>query len=133
MGRVFIKGALASLVFAAMCGSAYAAPLTFTVLKLKNGWTAYSSTRVPAAAIDANDIVHLEGGMQQISGSNQIAFVLPAKFRPSASVYIPVDLINGKIGRVNIFPDGNVYISAAANYSDAQSFTSLEGVTYPKN
>ena len=84
MGRVFIKGALASLVFAAMCGSAYAAPLTFTVLKLKNGWTAYSSTRVPAAAIDANDIVHLEGGMQQISGSNQLAFLLPAKFRPTS-------------------------------------------------
>jgi hypothetical protein len=127
------KGALASLIFAAICGSAYAAPLTFTVLKPKNGWTAYGyDTRVAAAAVDNNDVVHLEGAIAQPTGSDPIAFILPAKFRPAAEVYITVDQYGGATGRLDIYADGTVHVQGI-DYSLAQGFTSLEGVTFPKN
>ena len=70
--------------------------------------------------------------MYEATGNNPVVFILPAKFRPNNYVYVPVNLLDSATGRLAIFPDGSVYI-VAANPSDAQTFTSLEGVTYPRN
>ena len=104
--------------------------LTFENLALENGWTTYVDTRAPAAALDAQGIVHLRGGIYQPSGSIPIVFTLPPQLRPSTGVYVPVDLVNGHPGRLAIEPGGTVYVIAAGPTSDARAFTSLEGVTF---
>ncbi|HYH59956.1 MAG TPA: hypothetical protein VD790_12170 [Thermoleophilaceae bacterium] len=104
--------------------------LVFENLTLVNNWAAYGSgTHTPAAALDGMGVVHLRGAMFT-TGANSTAFVLPAKFRPAKSVYVSTTLINGKPGRVNIAPSGATAIQAGEAFADAQSFTSLDGVTY---
>jgi hypothetical protein len=102
--------------------------LTFENLTLEHGWTTYLETRPPAAALDAQGIVHLRGGMSD--GSSPIVFTLPAQLRPATNVYVPVDLVNGHPGRLSIDPDGTVVVVAANGFTDAKAFTSLEGVTF---
>jgi hypothetical protein len=102
--------------------------LSFENLTLENGWTTYPDTRPPAAALDAQGIVHLRGGMSD--GSSPIVFTLPPRLRPSSDVYIPVDLVNGHPGRLSIQDDGTAYVVAAGLWTDAKAFTSLEGVTF---
>ena len=104
--------------------------LEFENLTLVNGWNEYSPlTHAPAAALDAMGVVHLRGAMETTENI-AIAFVLEAKFRPAKKVYVGVDLINGKPGRLIIEPDGTAYVQSANLFADAQGFTSLEGVTY---
>jgi hypothetical protein len=131
---------IASHVFA-MCvmlttlgGDAAADPLDFKRLALINGWERYTefATRPPGVAIDSNDVVHLRGAIAQPTGTVDVPFVLPRKYRPQANVYVPVDLANGKPGMLTIRPSGNVSVVSAANTSDAQIFTSLEGVKYSR-
>lgn len=133
--RHFAAFSLAALVVtAAPTSSTFAAALTYTLLPLINSWTYDGdTTRKPSAALDAENVVHLRGAMRLTSGSSQEPFVLPVKFRPNKIVYIGVSLINGKPGRLNIFPSGIVAIQAAYNTVDAFNFTSLEGVTFSKN
>ena len=135
IARSFAALALASLLSAgAAVGQAAAAALTFTPLPLINNWTTYNSaTRVPTAALDSENIVHLRGAMRLNSGDNINPFILPPKFRPNKLVFVGISLINGRAGRLNIYPSGKVVIQAAGDIDDAFSFTSLEGVTYAKN
>ncbi len=71
--------------------------------------------------------------MKQTSGSVALAFTLAPKFRPSRDVYIHVNTLFGRPGRVNIHKNGDVFVQAAGTFDDAQGFTSLEGVSYSKN
>jgi hypothetical protein len=129
-----LKHVLATAVtLAAIGGAATAEPLDFKNLNILNGWARYSlDTRIPAVALDSNDVVHLRGAIYQASGSTAIAFVLPKIYRPQSTVYVSVGLINGKPGRVIIHHDGTVIVHSAGAYTDAQNFTSLEGVTYSR-
>jgi len=105
--------------------------LSFENLPLLHDWEMYPNTRPPAAALDAQGIVHLRGGMyQQPAGSSPYPFELPERFRPSSDVFVAVDLLNGHPGRLSIKADGSVFIIAAGPYTDAKQFTSLEGVTF---
>jgi hypothetical protein len=123
---------IAVAVSAAFAPTAGAASLDFTSLHLKNGWTPYhGETRKPKIARDSDGIVHLEGTLQQKTGSKNLAFHLPDKFTPSRKVFVPVDLDVANKGRLVIQPSGDVHIEAEQSYSDAQLFTSLEGVTFP--
>jgi hypothetical protein len=97
-------------------------------LTLKNGWTTtVYGTRAPAARLSAG-VVRLEGAMS--GGTDPYAFNLPAAFRPAQDVYLPIDLCGGRKGRLYIQSTGDAYIYSEVNFSDAQCFTSLEGVTY---
>jgi len=50
---------------------------------------------------------------------------------PSATVYAPVDLCNSTKGRLMIQTDGTATVSAdGGTWSNAQCFTSLDGVSY---
>jgi hypothetical protein len=107
--------------------------LSFTTLKLQNGWTTSSfGTRAPAVAVDGNGIVHFEGGMET-GGTNPVPFTLPKAFRPSATVFVPVDLCNATNGRLQINPNGTTTVQAEGGaFSNASCFTSLDGVAFAR-
>ncbi len=125
----------ATAVLALLCGDASAGSLTYRPLKLFNGWQAYGlGTGEPAAAVDPNGIVHLKGAISQPpGGAGGIAFRLPKKMRPNRDLYLPVGLINGQPGRLTIQPDGRAFVKGVLDQSDATGFTSLEGITFPRD
>lgn len=98
----------------------------FTPLTLENGWIgAPFSTAAPAARL-IDGIVHLRGGMA--SGAfGSTAFTLPLGMRPAAPVFVKTNLCNVTAGTLAFQPSGAVSVSAT---SDAQCFTSLDGVSF---
>ena len=111
-------------------GATAAQAVTFTNLTLLNGWTGGPfSTAQPSVAI-IGGIVHFRGAIAT-SGTNPEPFVLPASFRPSTNVFVPVDLCNATNGRLDIAPSGVVTVEPeGGTFSNAQCFTSLDGVTF---
>lgn len=104
--------------------------LSFVPLTLQNGWVnAPFSTTNPGANVSSG-FVQLRGAIS--SGSSAVAFTLPSGYRPSANVYVPVNLCNSTKGRLNIQTNGTVSVQAeGGTFSNAQCFTSLEGVSFP--
>ncbi|MEJ0049318.1 MAG: hypothetical protein WDN04_26805, partial [Rhodospirillales bacterium] len=103
----------------------------FKPLKLKHGWlNSPYGTAVPAVKTIAG-AVHFQGAMVT-AGTNTLPFVLPAAYRPTTNVYIPVDMCNATNGRLNISPNGVVSVQAETAFSNAQCFTSLEGASFVK-
>jgi hypothetical protein len=112
--------------------AASAPQLTYVPLTLQNGWTgAPFGTRAPAVALDTNGTVHFKGAMAT-SGTNNTPFTLPLKFRPSAAVFVTVDMCNATQGRLQISTNGITVVEPEGPFSNAACFTSLDGVTYTK-
>jgi hypothetical protein len=106
--------------------------LNYTNLNLKNGWSRAFGAYRPAVALDAQGVVHLRGAIAQgIAGSDNFAR-LPRAFRPNEDVFVPVDQTAANQGRVIIFETGQMHAVAEAggSQSNAQNFTSLDGVTF---
>jgi hypothetical protein len=100
-------------------------------LVLINGWVNYNTNqRLPAWALDAQGIVHFRGAIYQSAGSISKFAVLPTSIRPTVPVWLTTNLTNAEVGRVDVYPGGGVFAEALVDYSAAQSFTSLDGVTY---
>lgn len=108
--------------------------LNATTVPPQNGWTFYGNgTRSPMVRLD-NGVVRLQGAISTTAANNNsLALTLPSGFRPSSTVYVRVDLVNAKKGRLTIATDGSVYVGAEDVWRDAQSFTSLEGVAFSLN
>ena len=70
--------------------------------------------------------------MPGASARSTVPFILPKALRPASSVYMPVDLCGARYGRLIIRPTGVVGVSAARSFSDAQCFTSLDGVVFAR-
>ena len=106
--------------------------VTFTAVPLVNGWVPSSfGTAVPASAL-VDGKVYLRGAMQ--SGTAGLAFTLPLGRRPSTNVYLPVNLVVATKGRLLIQTTGAVTVVAeGGTFSNAQSFTSLDGVSFAVN
>jgi hypothetical protein len=103
-----------------------------TLLTLINGWTnAPFGTHVAAVEI-VNGIVRFQGAMAT-SGTNSEPFVLPAGFRPTTNVYVPVDMCDATNGRMIVKPNGVVTVEARTDFSNAQCFTSLDGGAFAKD
>ena len=118
----------------AFCANVAAASLNYQIVTLQNGWQRYSlAVAAPSAALNSENVVHLKGAMFQTGPANQAPFILPAKFRPNRTLFIPITLINGRPGRIVVFESGSVLIEAGNSFDDARGFTSIEGVTYSKN
>jgi hypothetical protein len=65
------------------------------------------------------------------TGTNAQAFTLTPRFRPVTPIYVPVDLCNATKGRLFIQTSGVVQVVAeGGTFSNAQCFTSLDGVSY---
>jgi hypothetical protein len=106
--------------------------LSFINLPLQNGWLPYGPfTAPPGHAFNVETgYVHLRGAMRT-PGTNPAAFILPVGSRPTANVYVPVNLCLANKGRLFIAPTGVVQVQAEGDvWSNAQCFTSLEGVAF---
>jgi hypothetical protein len=106
------------------------------VLKTKNGWGApiilengWTSDQVsfgtfgPAQDL-INNILYLQGAVS--GGTSDV--IGTVAFHPSADLFIPVDECDATNGRVEIDTTGTVTVEG--NLSDAQCFTSFEGVNW---
>ena len=122
-------GWLDAQCFTSLEGASFVRSTAFdTQLSLQNGWVgAPYSTRAPAAKLTSG-VVRLAGSLAW--GTAPEAFTLPAGFRPATRTYLPVDLCNATKGRLIIEPTGQTFVAAEGNFSDAQCFTSLDGVTF---
>jgi len=119
--------------FVSLDGATFAKTATsFTALTPLNGWSSYGGGTASPAARAISGIVYLKGAIQT-SGGDAEAFVLPAGDRPTSTVYVPADTNDSTNGRLVIAPDGSVNVEAENNWSDAQLFTSLDGVSFPKS
>ena len=115
--------------FTSLDGAWFATSATnYTQLALQNGWVNYQDGTLTAAVRKISGIVYFEGAIR--GGANPLAFTLPAGFRPSHTVYVPVDLNSANKGHLVITPTGQVNVLAEANQGDATSFTSLDGVSF---
>jgi len=117
--------------FTSLDGVSFAlSPTSFTQLKLRPGWKEFGSLFRTAAVRVVNGIVHFEGEIRT-AGKNLIAFTLPAKYRPSRSVYLQINVCTGSIGWLNITPKGVVRVQAENNELWAvQCGTSLDGASF---
>lgn len=97
-------------------------------LPLENGWSGGPFATGTPGVRPVKGIVHLRGGMS--GGSSGEAFTLPPWLRPAKRLYVPLDLFNGARGRLVIHPSGVARVESELDFTDAASFTSLDGVTY---
>jgi hypothetical protein len=98
-------------------------------LSLLNGWQSGLpgyGTGAPAYTVTGG-VVHLAGGLHQTTGTNDEFAVLPATARPARVLYLTVSTFVGNTGVLQINPDGEM----SAYLGNAQSFTSLAGVSFP--
>jgi len=119
--------------FTSLDGVSFALDVTsFKPLTLENNWVGGIFGTEPAAVRNIGGVVHLEGGIAT-NGKNAVPFVLPASSRPTANVYVPVDMCNATTGELIITPAGHVTVVAETSFSFAQCLTSLDSVAFPVN
>ena len=94
-----------------------------------HGWTGGPFKTASPQAVNSFGLVLFKGAVAT-TGTNIVAFTLPTSFRPVTSVYLPVNLCDATKGRLLIQPNGNVTVIAESQFSDAQCFTSLDGVGF---
>jgi hypothetical protein len=109
--------------------AAHADDPSAVTVALEPGWTS-GPYGTGAVKVDGGDggIVHFSGAMAT-SGTDPLAFTLPPGFAPKYNVFVPVDMCNGTTGALYISPSGDVKV-VAKDWSKAQCFTSLDGVSY---
>ena len=102
----------------------------FTAVTLQNGWVSYVGTpptRTPAVA-NINGIVRFIGAIS--TGTNTAAFTLAASLAPTGTVYVTADEYLAAEGRMIFQATGTASPDYQNVFTDAQQFTSLEGVWY---
>jgi hypothetical protein len=106
-------------------------PSPLTELTVQPGWTGGPyGTAFPQAVQDVNHLVELQGAIAT-SGANPVAFTLPPDLRPDYTRFVPVDMCNSTMGRLDIYPNGDVQVEAEGGaWGNAACFTSLDGVTF---
>ncbi|HLW84626.1 MAG TPA: hypothetical protein VKR60_05375 [Candidatus Sulfotelmatobacter sp.] len=101
-----------------------------TPLTLINGWTNAPFSTSIATAEEVSGIVQFRGAIAT-TGTNAEPFTLPPALSPATEVYIPIDLCNANNGRLQIEPNGDVFVEAeGGTFSNAQCFTSLDGASF---
>lgn len=103
-----------------------------TALTLQNGWSAYYGGGTATPTVDeADGSTFVFTGAISTSGTNPVAFTLPASFRPASAVFVPVDLCAATNGRLAIASTGVVTVQAEGGaFANAACFTSLDGVSF---
>ena len=117
--------------FTSLDGASFALRTTgYTNLALVNGWTGAPFSTSNAQYREVSGVVHLKGAVG--GGSSSVMFTMPSGVRPATDVYIPVDLCNAAQGRLHISSGGvvDVEVPSTGTFSDAQCFTSLDGVWF---
>jgi hypothetical protein len=106
-------------------------PSPLSELTVQPGWTGGPyGTAFPQSVQDVGHLVELQGAVAT-SGTNPVAFSLPPAQRPEYTRFVPVDMCNSTMGRLDIYPDGHVQVEAEGGaWGNAGCFTSLDGVTF---
>jgi hypothetical protein len=92
-------------------------------------------TSIPERA-DINGIIYFLGAFRSYSSyswlANTPAFSLAPNWLPAKKAYVPVDLCNATNGRLFISNDSedDFFVQPEGSWSNAQCFTSLDGVSY---
>jgi hypothetical protein len=114
--------------FTSLDGASFALTAS-TSLTTLNGWSgAPFGTSDPAASL-VSGVVQFKGAIRT-SGTDPVAFTLPAGLRPATDTYVQADLCDAANGRLLIQPDGVVTVQAENSFSGAQCFTSLDGISF---
>jgi hypothetical protein len=132
-GTVSVEGNLSDAqCFTSFEGVSWGTADTPTTLTLENGWTGGPFGTADPAVDNLNGIVRFVGAMST-TGTNPVAFVLPAGLAPSQTVHVKVDLCNATNGELVITPDGTATVNAEnGTFSNATCFTSLDGVSFAR-
>lgn len=102
-------------------------PEAWKPLMLRGDWAKYDS-EVPAAEYRKDPLgrVYLRGWVTSASGSSTLIAALPAGYRPSHYVDVPVTE-NTQVGNyVRVFPDGQILLG----YLSPGSAVSLDNVSF---
>lgn len=83
---------------------------------------------IPPKAQIVDGMVQLKGAVG--SGSTPLALRVPIGANPATDLFLPVRLASSQKGRLWIDPNGDVSIFALGSFSDAQAYTSLDGVKF---
>ena len=98
--------------------------LVFHKANLQNGWT--SAGRTPVYTKDAFGIVHLFGNVVHSGPSSSEIFRLPAGYRPSSFVDVPVALAApDDLGVLDIEGSGSIFPP-----SPPTTYVDLEGISF---
>jgi hypothetical protein len=133
-GEMFDNSATQSLAQSATelgAVSFLAASTTTRRLRPVHGWQPAArsyGTGSPSYTVRGG-VVYLAGSLQGQSATANVFAVLPRGARPEHTLLITVYTFGGTTGLLEIFPDGQMTVSAAGN--QAQTFTSLAGVSFP--
>ena len=101
-------------------------------LTLSGTWQTNPFFTRTATVQSANGIVRLAGAIAG-GAPNANPFTLGAGFRPTANTYVSADLCSATKGRLFINSGGTVQIQTFGSFSDADCFTSLEGISFHTN
>jgi hypothetical protein len=101
-----------------------------TPLALLNGWTAVGQGTAAPAVDQVGASTYVFTGAIMTSGTNPVAFKLPAAMTPPTAVYVPVDVGQAGKGRLYIQPNGYVTVQSEGTFSLQASFTSLDGASF---
>jgi hypothetical protein len=116
-------------------------PATSVVLHkipLLNGWKSVQSAFTsgdPSAGV-LNGVVYLSGSLTQPVAGSQIFATLPAGYRPAHNMWMTVYTFGDTSGTLYIGKNGTMQAFSGTSCSalnTAQCYTSLAGVSYPKN
>jgi hypothetical protein len=119
---------LAALISFSVVSAYSAHAATYSKLALKNGWTnSPFSTRKRRR--EDNRRTRAPGGGDRKTGRARSPSRCRPPFGRRRNVFVPVDLCNATNGRLIIEPTG-VTVDPEGAFSDAQCFTSLEGVVF---
>jgi hypothetical protein len=108
----------------------------------QNGWQArpYGTVSPGVEYLGTTDNGSVTLGSVRLSGAisgganGSVAFTLPAGYRPSTTVYVPVDMCGATNGRLIISPDGTAIVQQESPASaNANCFTSLDGAWFALN
>lgn len=105
-----------------------ASSLSWATIILQSDWQA--ATRAPAAAVDADQIVHFKGAVLNATGTGTTIGELPAAAIPSVNIAMTAHTKRG--GAVGIIiQKGTGYIVLQSTPSP-NMYVGLEGITYAK-
>jgi hypothetical protein len=130
-GRVYAYGPQAR-TFTSLAGLSYPVAATATrKLTLINGWQSEQSigTGSPAYSL-IGGVVYLSGSLHQPTGSSDTFAVLPQGVRPTHYLVFKVWTNGDVVGFVQVLPNGEV---SAFGATGSKIFTSLAGISYPRN
>ncbi|HXP21337.1 MAG TPA: hypothetical protein VN840_16970 [Streptosporangiaceae bacterium] len=135
-GTVSAYGSQAQ-AFTSLAGISYPTSATkWHKLTLADNWTSSQSSYNsgdPAYAI-IGPIVYLSGSMHQPSGTSGLFGVLPSAARPSHVLEIETYTFAGTYGAFGLIPNPQGWMFVVSTpQSDAQDYTSLAAISYPRN